>query len=170
MSSGKITSWKDDRGFGFISTPLAKKDVFVHISSFPKYRRKPQVGDTVNFELSEKNGKPVAIKCTIVGLTPTQRRTKRTNQKTNNVFKLAILIFIIILGVYQTKLLHNTTSNSSSSARFTPAIESSIKFKCDGRQYCSQMRSYEEALFFIRNCPDTKMDGDNDGDPCESQF
>jgi len=43
-------------------------------------------------------------------------------------------------------------------------------FSCDGRQHCSQMRSYEEARFFIRNCPNTKMDGDGDGIPCEQQF
>lgn len=43
-------------------------------------------------------------------------------------------------------------------------------FTCDGREYCNQMSSCEEATFFIRNCPNTKMDGDNDGIPCESQF
>ena len=32
------------------------------------------------------------------------------------------------------------------------------------------MSSKEEAIFFIKNCPDTQMDGDNDGNPCESQF
>ena len=42
------------------------------------------------------------------------------------------------------------------------------RFKCDGRQYCTQMKSREEAVFFISNCPNTKMDGDNDGVPCES--
>jgi len=40
-------------------------------------------------------------------------------------------------------------------------------FRCDGRQYCSQMTSRAEAEFFVRNCPDTKMDGDRDGIPCE---
>lgn len=43
-------------------------------------------------------------------------------------------------------------------------------YKCDGRQHCSQMNSYEEAKFFLQNCPNTKMDGDNDGEPCERQF
>ena len=43
------------------------------------------------------------------------------------------------------------------------------KFKCDGRQHCSQMRSCAEAKFFIDNCPNTKMDGDNDGKPCEKR-
>lgn len=44
------------------------------------------------------------------------------------------------------------------------------QFKCDGRTHCSQMRSYDEAVFFLRNCPNTEMDGDNDGEPCERQF
>lgn len=43
-------------------------------------------------------------------------------------------------------------------------------FKCDGRQHCSEMTSLEEARFFLKNCPNTKMDGDNDGEPCERQF
>ena len=33
-----------------------------------------------------------------------------------------------------------------------------------------QMNSYEEALFFLRNCPGVQMDGDGDGKPCEHQF
>jgi hypothetical protein len=43
-------------------------------------------------------------------------------------------------------------------------------FKCDGRIYCSQMTSCAEATYFLRNCPGTKMDGDRDGIPCESQW
>jgi len=43
-------------------------------------------------------------------------------------------------------------------------------YRCDGRTYCSQMTSCEEATWFLRNCPDTKMDGDNDGIPCEKQW
>ena len=43
-------------------------------------------------------------------------------------------------------------------------------FECDGREHCSQMNSRAEAFFFIRNCPNTKMDGDGDGVPCERQF
>lgn len=49
-------------------------------------------------------------------------------------------------------------------------VKAKIHFKCDGRQYCSQMHSYEEAKFFLRSCPNTKMDGDGDGIPCERQF
>ncbi len=42
------------------------------------------------------------------------------------------------------------------------------RFACDGRQYCSQMTSRAEAEYFVRHCPDTRMDGDADGEPCEN--
>ena len=44
------------------------------------------------------------------------------------------------------------------------------QFHCDGRTYCSQMTSCEEATFFLENCPDVKMDGEGDGVPCEKQW
>jgi hypothetical protein len=51
----------------------------------------------------------------------------------------------------------------------TPAAASS-GFGCDGRQYCSQMRSCAEAKYFLANCPGAKMDGDHNGIPCEKQW
>lgn len=42
--------------------------------------------------------------------------------------------------------------------------------KCDGRIHCSQMTSCSEAKYFLSNCPGVKMDGDNDGIPCEDQW
>ena len=48
-------------------------------------------------------------------------------------------------------------------------VGSVAKYRCDGRTHCSQMTSCEEATFFLKNCPGTKMDGDNDGIPCERQ-
>lgn len=44
------------------------------------------------------------------------------------------------------------------------------QFRCDGRTHCSQMTSCAEATYFLRNCPNTKMDGNNDGVPCERQW
>ena len=49
-------------------------------------------------------------------------------------------------------------------------LEMNSSFSCDGRTHCSQMRSYEEAVYFLRHCPNVKMDGNNDGVPCERQF
>ena len=71
--------------------------------------------------------------------------------------------------------LDNTSSQSSrvevaNGAENTQDQVTTSQFKCDGRTHCSQMRSYEEAVFFLRNCPETQMDGNNDGQPCERQF
>ena len=43
-------------------------------------------------------------------------------------------------------------------------------FSCDSRKHCSQMTSCAEAIYFIQHCPNTKMDGNNDGIPCEKQW
>ncbi len=51
-----------------------------------------------------------------------------------------------------------------------PIKQKRIKYKCDKRKYCSQMRSYEEAKYFLNHCRGVKMDGDHDGIPCERQF
>jgi len=51
-----------------------------------------------------------------------------------------------------------------------PASIATANFRCDGRTYCSQMTSCEEATWFLKNCPGTKMDGNNDGIPCEKQW
>jgi hypothetical protein len=43
-------------------------------------------------------------------------------------------------------------------------------FHCDGRQYCSQMKSCAEAKYFLAKCPGVMMDGDKNGIPCEKQW
>lgn len=67
---------------------------------------------------------------------------------------------------------HNDSNSEQADAAPTAAAAEhrSQKYLCDGRTYCSQMTSCEEATFFINNCPDTKMDGNNDGIPCEKQW
>jgi len=52
----------------------------------------------------------------------------------------------------------------------SPAATTSARFSCDGRQYCSQMKSCDEARYFLANCPDPKLDGDGNGVPCEKQW
>jgi Excalibur calcium-binding domain len=52
-----------------------------------------------------------------------------------------------------------------------PAVErEETQFRCDGRNYCSQMTSCEEATWFIEHCSGAEMDGDGDGVPCEKQW
>ena len=68
----------------------------------------------------------------------------------------------------------NTPVHAPSAAANSPVPstqstqQAASAFKCDGRIHCSQMNSREEARWFVRNCPGTKMDGNHDGEPCEN--
>lgn len=50
------------------------------------------------------------------------------------------------------------------------AAGESSRFHCDGRVYCSEMTSCDEAMYFLEHCPGVKMDGEDDGVPCERQW
>jgi uncharacterized membrane protein YsdA (DUF1294 family)/cold shock CspA family protein len=52
---GRITDWKDEKGFGFIMPNGGGEKVFVHISAISS-RRRPQGGELVTYELAV-NGK-----------------------------------------------------------------------------------------------------------------
>jgi uncharacterized membrane protein YsdA (DUF1294 family)/cold shock CspA family protein len=55
---GKITSWKDDQGYGVVTQNGADKNktAFVHIKSFSERYRRPKLGDLITYEanLDEK--------------------------------------------------------------------------------------------------------------------
>lgn len=56
----------------------------------------------------------------------------------------------------------------------SPALQKlalvSTRFRCDGRAFCSEMTSCAEAVFFYKNCPDARMDRNQDGIPCAMQW
>lgn len=65
---GRITSWNDDRGFGFIEPDGGGQKLFVHISSFSHRTRRPTVGQTVTYELgTDPEGRPRGIDVAYVG-------------------------------------------------------------------------------------------------------
>lgn len=65
----------------------------------------------------------------------------------------------------------NKESAPNSFSSSAKQVSNSVSgFKCDGRTFCSQMSSCEEAMYFLKHCPNTNMDGNNDGIPCEKQW
>src|SRR5690606_9004536 len=50
---GNIVSWKDDKGFGFISPEGKSEQVFFHISSVKRATRKPKDAAVVIFEVAK---------------------------------------------------------------------------------------------------------------------
>jgi len=49
----------------------------------------------------------------------------------------------------------------------SPAIEISSNNQCDAKRYCKEMNSCDEAMFYLNQCGLSKLDGDDDGVPCE---
>lgn len=63
-----------------------------------------------------------------------------------------------------------TTSTSAPTTTPVLSTQPASSFSCDGRTHCSQMTSCAEATYFTNYCPNTKMDGNHDGVPCEQQW
>lgn len=52
---GKLKTWNDDKGFGFIRVGPGQPDVFLHISALPPGVR-PLVGDRILFSTVVQGG------------------------------------------------------------------------------------------------------------------
>ena len=67
QQKGKLKSWKDEQGFGFIQPEGGGPQVFVHISAFKSKHRRPDVGEPLLYHLGQgKDGKPCAVKAQFV--------------------------------------------------------------------------------------------------------
>ena len=65
---GRITRWKDDKGFGFIRPSRGGPDVFVHISAFSSRSRRPIDYDLVTYRPTrDAKGRPQGGDVAFVG-------------------------------------------------------------------------------------------------------
>jgi len=173
---GTLTKWNDDRGFGFITQAQGGEDLFVHISAFPQDGQRPRIGEVVSFEVDKgPEGKPRAVRVMRPGRRPEARpsRHARRRERTSSWgASLVTLLALAAIGAYGYSRWSSHTEPqpvaAASVAAFRPVASS--PYQCDGRTMCSQMNSCAEARYFVRHCPDTTMDGDGDGEPCERQW
>jgi Excalibur calcium-binding domain len=97
------------------------------------------------------------------------------------MWKLLIALVIGVIawqawGAYQSRHDDEELLDDSESSEIAQPLDQETAsdkrgpYQCDGRVYCSQMTSCEEAEFFLANCPGVKMDGGGDGVPCEKQW
>jgi cold shock CspA family protein len=190
IEKGKLVRWIDEKGFGFIKPENGSNEIFIHISALKSMSRKPIVGDVIQYQIGfDSNGKTRAVDAKIEGVSqvmtlaplsekrkerPHRTYSNRANkhQKSHNIFPIIVLISVIVF-VY---------SKFSSEKKIVeeikpPKVEiqpikqiEQVQFQCQGKIRCTEMSTYEEAIFYLQNCPGTKMDGDYDGIPCEDQF
>ncbi len=187
---GKITQWHDDKGYGFIQIDNSSQKIFCHISNFVQKQPRPTQGENVSFDIvTNEKGKTSANKIRYLDrpthqefVPKTRHERKNTANKHQNnstvslgglVSGIVSLIFVGLIGyqVYQFAAAKLTPKQANKPQPInTSAPLTNTQYRCDGRKHCSQMKSCEEAKWFLRNCADTQMDGDGDGIPCESSL
>ena len=176
---GKLKRWDDDRGFGFIGSESDNRDIFIHISALKKMTRRPMIGDVINFEIhTDNDGKKRAVNASIEGVREIESvpRKRYSNQKNGANWISKFLTIALVVGIgfsaYAKFMSKNNRQQqtSISTSSFEVGNPNSGGYSCEGKVYCSEMTSCEEAKFYQSNCPGTKMDGDRDGIPCESQW
>ncbi len=195
INKGKLVRWIDEKGFGFIKPENGKDDVFIHISALKGMNRKPSIGNLIHYKIStDSNGKVRAVNAKIDGVeqvlileplkhkqkrdstTTLPKRSYRKPTKTNRPLKSFNFLFIIMaIGIAAFIYIKASKDKISIDQIKVPTFETQQlkheeQFQCEGKTWCSDMSSYEEAVFYLRNCPGTKVDGDGDGIPCERQF
>jgi cold shock CspA family protein len=175
---GTLARWNDERGFGFISPAAAGDEVFVHISAFPRGGSRPQVGELLSYVLGVgPNGQARAQSIVrAVARAGTRRRTSRRHPSaTVGGRGISLIAVLAVIGV-AAWLWSNPLPLQPQPAMIehegqAPVMRrATVRFSCDGRTHCSQMTSCAEAEYFIAHCPNTAMDGDGDGEPCEAQW
>lgn len=96
---------------------------------------------------------------------------KKGKKRGHKVFAIMPIV-VIVVAVYGRLTTRESYPDhlKSAIAEIVEPQKLSEQFQCQGKVDCSEMTSYDEALFYLRNCPGKKMDGDNEGDPCDYQF
>jgi cold shock CspA family protein len=183
--TGKVKSWNDDRGFGFIAPAEGGQDIFVHISECPGGSR-PELQETLTFEVAfsaEGKKKAVNVGRAEIAANAASRELARTTRRRRPEKRaggvMAGLVALAIAGAigwygyqqYASRLGAATAAGAPVDGNLPlSGAASASRFSCDGRTYCSQMTSCAEATFFLKNCPGVQMDGNGDGVPCEQQW
>ncbi len=173
---GRLVRWNDDRGFGFIKISSSEKDVFIHITALKDMPRRPIVGDIIYFQVEHgEDGKASAKSARIEGLAKISRKTRPKKDGNEYLFIFVFAFFALVLAAFLSYYIY--TSSIFEEEDFTGIFEEFTGifeeedftgYQCEGKQYCSQM-TCKEARFYLKNCPNVKIDGDFDGIPCEQQ-
>jgi len=88
------------------------------------------------------------------------------------ILAIFLLIYLQQKPIQKIKTLTyypNKTSIQSTKVK-KPNIQKNLNPSCDNKKICSQMRSCEEAKFYLHNCGLKKLDRDKDGIPCEGRW
>lgn len=89
---GKIATWNDDKGFGFIEPFDGSSRVFIHIKALGNRNRRLEQGDVVTYSVTkDSQGRTRASNATLAGLKLIKKKPRKTSAS-------AILFALIFFG------------------------------------------------------------------------
>ncbi|MGZ8136780.1 MAG: cold shock domain-containing protein [Methylococcaceae bacterium] len=100
MIKGVLKTWKEDRGFGFISPDDDGKDIFIHISALKGTSRRPVTGDVIYYQVARDNrGKFKAVNAYIDGVEILEDKAPGFFNTKTGVMLLALALAVIVAVV-----------------------------------------------------------------------
>jgi len=93
---GKITSWNDEKGFGFITPLSGGKPIFIHVSALSNRSRRPELNEVITYSISsDKQGRQCAANGTLAG----DKLMKKEAKKGNTAVMLFAVLFLVAVAV-----------------------------------------------------------------------
>jgi len=94
-TKGTISSWNDEKGYGFINPVSGGKRVFVHIKAFDNRGRRPELNQAVTYAISiDKQGRPCAVKATLAG----DRLSQKKMEPNGALSTTGAAVFLMFVG------------------------------------------------------------------------
>ena len=102
---GRITDWKDTKGFGFVTPNGGGPTVFVHIKSFSNRQRRPVGNELVTYELtSDARGRTQGVNVAFVGDRPSSSPTTVPGPGVGALTFAAVFLTFVVGAVVAGKL------------------------------------------------------------------
>lgn len=101
QKQGRLKSWNDEKGFGFIANDNGGQDYFIHISAFHQQYQRPKINQQILFTPSkDKQGRYRAIDAHLVGHGVNKKR-KTVKERSWGIlpvgFSMAFIILVAVL-------------------------------------------------------------------------
>lgn len=117
---GKVSLWKDDKGYGFIQPDDGSEKLFFHVSSVKTDARRPQIGDSVIFESMRDSKQRLKARGVVIeGVARDSRSPKKYRQnriappQKNAVDYISILVIFGSLAATGFEFYHSSAIESS---------------------------------------------------------
>lgn len=96
---GKISDWKDDKGFGFILSPELSGKIFFHITDIRTKEGRPKVHDLVEFEVIQDSQKRLKAKNILIEGLP-NRQLQHVNYSNISPLRRTTLDYILTVVLF----------------------------------------------------------------------